>query len=54
LKEPYDWDTYPDYFTPKAEELENKAKEAEAAGKKEEAMEYYLFVANLKAVTSDC
>jgi len=41
LKEPYDWETYPDYFLPKAEDLENKAKEAEAAGEKEKAAEYY-------------
>jgi hypothetical protein len=43
MKEPYDWETYPDFFTPKAEELEGKAKEAETAGKKDEACEYYLY-----------
>ncbi|RDI81329.1 Arylacetonitrilase [Venturia inaequalis] len=42
LKEPYNWDTYPDNFFPKAEELENLAIEAEKAGEKEKACEYYL------------
>jgi len=42
VKEPYDWNTYPDFFFPKAEELENKAIEAEKAGELEKAEEYYL------------
>ena len=42
LKEPYDWNTYPDHFFPKAEELESKAVEAEKAGRLEEAEEYYF------------
>jgi hypothetical protein len=42
MKEPYDWNTYPDFFIPKAEELEGKAKQAEADGENEKACEYYL------------
>src|SRR5690242_4021314 len=42
LKEPYDWNTYPDNFFPKAEELEAKATKAEAAGDKDQAAEYYF------------
>ncbi|KIV98612.1 hypothetical protein, variant [Verruconis gallopava] len=42
LKEPYDWDSYPDNFFPKAEELEKKALEAETEGDLERAAEYYF------------
>jgi Esterase FrsA-like len=42
LKEPYDWTTYPSYFTPKAQELEKLAREAEQAGDKDKASEYYI------------
>lgn len=42
LKEPYDWDEYAEMFFPKAEELERIALEAEEAGNKEKASEYYL------------
>jgi Esterase FrsA-like len=42
MKEPYDWDAYASVFFPKAEALENIATEAEKAGEKEKAAEYYL------------
>ncbi|KAL2126933.1 hypothetical protein VTI74DRAFT_11592 [Chaetomium olivicolor] len=42
LKEPYNWDEYAQMFFPKAEELSNIAANAEAAGEKEKASEYYL------------
>ncbi|KAJ9624594.1 uncharacterized protein PV06_06408 [Exophiala oligosperma] len=42
LKEPYDWDEYARMFFPKAEELAKIAVEAEKAGEKEKASEYYL------------
>ncbi|KAI9661259.1 MAG: hypothetical protein M1821_009586 [Bathelium mastoideum] len=45
LKEPYDWDEYAQEFFPKAEELVQKAEEAEKAGEKEKASEFYLFPA---------
>jgi hypothetical protein len=45
LKEPYDWDEYAQMYFPKAEELLKIAEEAEKAGEKEKASEYYLFVA---------
>lgn len=44
LKEPYDWDEYARMFFPKAEELAKIAVEAEKAGEKEKASEYYLSV----------
>lgn len=44
LKEPYDWDEYADMFFPKAQELAHIAAEAEKAGEKERASEYYLSV----------
>ena len=44
LKEPYDWDEYASMFFPKAEELSRIAEQAEAAGEKEKASEYYLSV----------
>lgn len=44
LKEPYDWDEYAKMYFPKAEELKKTAEEAEKAGEKEKASEYYLFV----------
>ena len=47
LKEPYDWDEYAQMYFPKAEELSKIAEEAEKAGEKEKASEYYLFVADL-------
>ncbi|EXJ93961.1 hypothetical protein A1O1_02354 [Capronia coronata CBS 617.96] len=42
FKEPYDWDEYAQMYFPKAEELTKIAEEAEAAGEKEKASEYYL------------
>lgn len=42
LSEPYNWDEYASIFIPKAEELVNKAKEAEKKGGKEEAADFYL------------
>ncbi|KAK5938033.1 hypothetical protein PMZ80_009622 [Knufia obscura] len=42
LKEPYDWDEYAQMYFPKAEELTKTAEEAEKAGEKEKACEYYL------------
>jgi hypothetical protein len=42
LKEPYDWDEYAPMYFPKAEELAKIAEEAEKAGEKEKASEYYL------------
>ena len=42
LKEPYDWDAYAANYFPKAEELTKIAEEAEKAGEKEKAQEYYL------------
>ncbi|KAK0610711.1 yellowish-green 1-like protein [Bombardia bombarda] len=42
LKEPYDWDEYAEMFFPKAEELSRIAEEAEEAGEREKASEYYL------------
>lgn len=44
LKEPYDWDEYAEMFFPKAKELADIAAEAEKAGEKEKASEYYLSV----------
>jgi hypothetical protein len=44
MKEPYDWDEYAQCFFPKAEELAQRASEAEKAGEKEKASELYLFV----------
>lgn len=43
LKEPYDWDEYAPFYFPKAEELSKIAEEAEKAGEKEKASEYYLY-----------
>jgi hypothetical protein len=42
LKEPYNWDEYAETFFPKAEELAKIAADAEKAGEKEKASEYYL------------
>ena len=42
MKEPYDWDAYAQNYFPKAEELAKVAEEAEKAGEKEKASEYYL------------
>lgn len=42
MKEPYDWDAYAEAFFPQAEKLAKIAEEAEAAGEKEKAAEYYL------------
>jgi hypothetical protein len=44
MKEPYDWDEYAHFFAPKAQELAQKASEAEKAGEKEKASELYLSV----------
>jgi hypothetical protein len=44
MKEPYDWDEYAQCFFPKAEELAQRASEAEKAGEKDKALELYLFV----------
>jgi hypothetical protein len=44
MKEPYDWDEYAQCFFPKAEELAQRASEAEKAGEKDKATELYLFV----------
>ena len=43
LKEPYDWDEYAQMYFPKAEELVQRAEEAENAGEKEKASELYLY-----------
>ncbi|KAK3690415.1 yellowish-green 1-like protein [Podospora appendiculata] len=42
LKEPYNWDEYAEMFFPKAEELSRIAEQAEQAGEREKASEYYL------------
>ncbi|KAJ4359243.1 hypothetical protein N0V95_002324 [Ascochyta clinopodiicola] len=42
FKEPYNWDEYAQVYSPQAEHLKSIAKEAEAAGEKEKASEYYL------------
>ncbi|KAF2457562.1 Alpha/Beta hydrolase protein [Lineolata rhizophorae] len=42
LKEPYDWDAYAECFFPQGEKLETTAAEAEKAGEKEKASEYYM------------
>jgi hypothetical protein len=42
MKEPYDWDAYAKLYFPQAEKLKKIAQEAEAAGEKEKASEYYL------------
>jgi hypothetical protein len=47
MKEPYDWDEYAQCFFPKAEELAQRASEAEKAGEKDKALELYLFVSPL-------
>jgi len=56
LKEPYDWDEYAETFFPKAEELNKIAEEADKAGEKDKASEYYLcavsFVSSQKMLTS--
>ena len=44
MKEPWDWDEYAQCFFPKAEELAQRASEAEQAGEKEKASELYLLV----------
>lgn len=41
-KEPYDWDAYAEAFFPQAQKLAKIAEEAEKAGEKEKACEYYL------------
>lgn len=41
-KEPYDWDAYAQTFFPQAEKLTKTAEEAEKAGEKDKACEYYL------------
>ena len=47
LKGPYDWDSYPSYFTTKAKELEKTAVEAEEKGNIDKAQEYYLRASTL-------
>ena len=42
MKEPYDWDVYARAFFPKAEELAAIAENAEKAGDKDRAREFYL------------
>jgi hypothetical protein len=42
MKEPYNWDAYASTFFPQAEHLKRIAQDAEAAGEKEKASEYYL------------
>lgn len=42
MKEPYDWDAYAEVYFPQAEKLAKIAEEAEKAGEKEMACEYYL------------
>jgi len=42
MKEPYDWDAYAQTYFPQAEKLTKTAEEAEKAGEKEKACEYYL------------
>ena len=42
MREPYDWDAYAETFFPKAEELVERAREAEKAGEKDKASELYL------------
>ena len=44
MKEPYNWDEYAPFYFPKAEELAQRASEAEKAGEKAKASELYLFV----------
>ncbi|KAF2083758.1 alpha/beta-hydrolase [Saccharata proteae CBS 121410] len=41
MREPYDWDAYAEVFRPQAEHLTSIAEEAEKAGEKEKASEYY-------------
>ena len=41
-KEPYNWDDYADVYIPQAMLLTETAEEAEKAGEKEKAAEYYL------------
>ncbi|GAB7360783.1 hypothetical protein MBLNU230_g0770t1 [Neophaeotheca triangularis] len=41
-KEPYDWDAYAQVFFPKAEELVQRAQEAEKEGNREKASELYM------------
>jgi pimeloyl-ACP methyl ester carboxylesterase len=42
FKEPYNWDEYAQVYFPQAEHLKSIAEQAEAAGEKEKASEYYL------------
>lgn len=42
MKEPYDWDAYCQTFFPKAEELVERAVDAEKRGSRDEASELYL------------
>jgi hypothetical protein len=52
LKEPYNWDEYATSFFPKAEELAQVAAEAEKAGEKEKASEYYLYGTSMSTTSS--
>ncbi|OSS49025.1 hypothetical protein B5807_05655 [Epicoccum nigrum] len=42
FKEPYNWDEYAQVYFPQAEHLKSIAEQAEAAGEKEKASEYFL------------
>ena len=42
FKEPYNWDEYAKVYFPQAEHLKSIAQEADAAGEREKASEYYL------------
>lgn len=42
MKEPYDWDAYAEIYFPQAQKLAKIAEDAEKAGEKEKAAEYYL------------
>ncbi len=49
MKEPYNWDEYAKMYFPKAKELANIAEEAEQAGEKGKASEYYLYELAVRA-----
>jgi hypothetical protein len=50
MKEPYNLDEYSQMWFPKAEELAQIAAEAEKAGEKEKASEYYLYACTIYAL----
>ena len=51
MQEPYDWDAYAEVFRSHAEALTRVAEEAEAAGEKEKASEYYLRSSNVWCIS---